>query len=88
MRVESRGSRVSRGTLLPLPPLLSGGAGGSRFKRIDGPSSYVKDAERLAKKKREAMMLRDLGPAETLAMGFDLIEFARAFAGAADRASR
>lgn len=48
----------------------------------------MKDAERLAKKRREAIMLRALTPAQTLQMGFDLIEFARSFAGAADRARR
>ena len=48
----------------------------------------MKDAERRAKKRREAEMLRGLSPSQTLQMGFDLIEFARAFAGAADRAPR
>lgn len=48
----------------------------------------MKDAERLEKKRKEAVMLRELTPAQTLQMGFDLIEFARNFAGAADRAPR
>jgi hypothetical protein len=52
------------------------------------PCRCVKDAERRAKKRREAEMLRGLSPAETLRMGFDLIEFARELAGAADRAAR
>lgn len=48
----------------------------------------MKDPERRAKKRREALALRELSPAETLRMGFELMEFARRLAGAADRAPR
>lgn len=41
---------------------------------------------RRRKKIREAILLRDLTPTETLEMGFGLVGFAAEFAGAADRA--
>lgn len=44
--------------------------------------------ERAAKKRREAERLRDVAPAESLAMGFSLMRFARRLAEAGDRAGR
>lgn len=42
--------------------------------------------ERVRKKIREAEMLRDVPPEETLRLGFSLSRFARKLAEAADRA--
>ena len=54
---------------------------------VDGPPSRgMQPDERRRKKLREARMLRDVPPAESLEMGFSMIRFARELAEAADRA--
>lgn len=51
-----------------------------------GVGVSVDREERVRKKVREARMLRDVSPEESLRLGFSLIRFARRVSEAADRA--
>lgn len=54
--------------------------------RPPGPFPTVDPAARLQKKLREARLLRDVSPEDSLEMGFQMIRFARRLAEATDRA--
>ncbi len=56
------------------------------MKGPERPSTAMDGPARLDKKRREAALLSETPPGETLEMGFSMIRFARRFAEAADRA--